>query len=401
MSLKSFQYVQSGGGGGGGNGTVTLVNTDANLTGGPITTTGTIGLANVITFGQGNVALTNKNVGTAIVNVNALNSAINGLNSQAPVGYASTTNLPSVYNNGTAGVGATLTANSTAKTGVTYATTINLSGVYNNGTSGVGANITASSNSTITIDGFSPPTTTRILVKNQTNTSENGIYTVTVAGNATTKWVITRSTDYDQTSEINSGDSFAVSSGTTNAGTSWIQQVASPVTVGTTSLVFVQNGPFYIDGSYPLLNDRILVKDQSDQTQNGAYTVTTLGNASVSWVLTRATDYNQTSQIDAGDSFFVQQGSLNKDTTWVEQTLAPITMGSSSIVFLPFNPSSVKVPYTPNLAVYSANATSLTLGVLPINGGGTSANTASQALNNLGGIGIGKAIAMAIIFGGG
>lgn len=399
MTIKSFQYVS--GGGGGGNGTVTLINTDANLTGGPITTTGNIGLANVITFGQGNVALTNTSVGVAIVNVNALNAAINGLNAQQPVQYSTTTNLPSIYNNGSSGVGATLTATSTAKTGVSYATTINLSGVYNNGTSGVGANLTATANSVITIDGASPAVTTRILVKNQTNTNENGIYTVTVAGNATTKWVITRATDYDQTSEINSGDSFAVSSGTTNAGTSWIQQIASPVTVGTTGLIFVQNGPFYVDGAYPLLNDRILVKDQSDQTQNGAYTVTTLGNSTVSWVLTRATDYNQTSQINAGDSFFTQLGTTNKDTTWVEQNLAPITIGSGAIVFGPFNPSSVKVPYTPNLALYSANATSLTLGVLPITGGGTNANTASQALNNLGGIGIGKAIAMAIIFGGG
>jgi hypothetical protein len=391
----------TGGGGGNGTGTVTLVNTDANLTGGPITTTGTIGLANVITFGQGNVTLTNTSVGIAVVNVNALNAAVNGLNAQAPVDYATTTNLPSVYNNGTSGVGATLTANSTSKTGVAYATTVNLSGVYSNGTAGVGANITASSNSVFTIDGTTPPTTTRILVKNQTNAPENGVYTVTVAGDANTKWVITRATDYDQTSEINAGDKFAVTAGAVNAGTSWIQQTGGSVAIGTTNLVFFQNGPFYVDGSFPLLNDRILVKDQADQTQNGAYTVTTLGNSTVSWVLTRATDYNQTSQIDAGDAFFVQQGTTNKNSTWVEQTLAPVTMGSTSITFFPFNPSSIKVPYTPNLAVYSANATSLTLGVLPITGGGTNANTATQALNNLGGIGIGKAIAMAIIFGGG
>ena len=40
-------------------------------------------------------------------------------------------------------------------------------------------------------------------------------------------------------------------------------------------------------------------------------------------------------------------------------------------------------------------------GTLNVANGGTGANTASQALTNLGGIGIGKAIAMAIIFGGG
>ena len=102
--------ITSSGGGGGGTGTVTLVNTDANLTGGPITTTGTIGLAANISFYSGNVTTSNANVGTSVVNINMLNAAVNGLNAQIPVNYASTANLSVTYSNGTAGVGATLTA---------------------------------------------------------------------------------------------------------------------------------------------------------------------------------------------------------------------------------------------------------------------------------------------------
>ena len=61
-----------------------------------------------------------------------------------------------------------------------------------------------------------------------------------------------------------------------------------------------------------------------------------------------------------------------------EQTPAPVTVGTTNIVFTQFSSAT---------------------GVLPISRGGTGANTASQALSNLGGIGIGKAIAAAIVFG--
>lgn len=212
MSIKSFQFVQSGGGGGG-NGTVTLVNTDANLTGGPITTTGNIGLANVITFGQGNVALTNANVGTAIVNMNMLNSIVNNLNAQIPVQYATTTALTANYANGTLGVGATLT-NSGAQ-------------------------------AALTIDGYTFTATdvtngTRVLVKNQVTQAYNGAYVVTNQGSGSTNWVLTRATDYDQSAEINAGDGFYVVNGASNGNTTWVQQTAAPITLGSTNIVFTQ-----------------------------------------------------------------------------------------------------------------------------------------------------------------
>jgi hypothetical protein len=98
-----FPICAKSGGGGGGSGTVTLINTDANLTGGPITTTGNIGLAANISFYRGNVTYTNGNVGTSVVNINTLNAAVNGLNAQIPANYASTANLSVTYANGTPG----------------------------------------------------------------------------------------------------------------------------------------------------------------------------------------------------------------------------------------------------------------------------------------------------------
>jgi len=129
-----------------------------------------------------------------------------------------------------------------------YATTADLGNVsYNNGTSGVGATLTKTSPfATLSIDGGSPSVGQRILVKNQTSGAQNGVYTVTSVGSGAAGWVLTRATDYDTsgtgTNEIDAGDFILVLSGTTNANTSWVQQTGLPITVGTTALVFVQFG---------------------------------------------------------------------------------------------------------------------------------------------------------------
>jgi len=129
-----------------------------------------------------------------------------------------------------------------------YATTADLGTVtYNNGASGVGATLTKITTfATLSIDGANPTVGQRILVKNQTSGAQNGIYTVTSVGSGVAGWVLTRATDYDTsgtgTNEIDQGDFVLILSGTANANTSWVQQTALPITVGTTALVFVQFG---------------------------------------------------------------------------------------------------------------------------------------------------------------
>lgn len=119
---------------------------------------------------------------------------------------------------------------------------------YNNGTSGVGATITATANGALSVDGATPSVGQRILVKNETagNAPYNGVYTVTTVGTVSTKFVLTRATDYDTsgtgTNEIDAGDFLLVLAGTANANTSWVQQTLLPITVGTTALVFTQFG---------------------------------------------------------------------------------------------------------------------------------------------------------------
>ena len=94
------------------------------------------------------------------------------------------------------------------------------------------ANITLSG--TQTVDGVSLVAGDRVLVKNQTTGSANGIYVV-VSGGA---W--TRATDFDTTAKVTSGAFTFVESGTTNADSGWVLTTDGSITLGTTSLAFVQ-----------------------------------------------------------------------------------------------------------------------------------------------------------------
>jgi hypothetical protein len=84
-----------------------------------------------------------------------------------------------------------------------------------------------------TLDGITLATGNRILVKNQTTQSENGIYVVNASGQPS------RATDFDTATEVDSGDFVFVYSGTANAGTGWVQ-TNKPATIGTDAIAFTQ-----------------------------------------------------------------------------------------------------------------------------------------------------------------
>lgn len=124
---------------------------------------------------------------------------------------------------------------------VKYATTAALAAnTYNNGTSGVGATLTGNANGAISIDGSTPSVGDRVLVKNESAQANNGIYTVTTVGSGGAAYVLTRATDFDQSAEISEGDAVFVTVGSANSGTSWYQQTSGTITIGTTAVVFVQ-----------------------------------------------------------------------------------------------------------------------------------------------------------------
>ena len=117
---------------------------------------------------------------------------------------------------------------------------------YNNGASGVGATLTGNVNGALSVDGVAAVIGNRILVKDEVTQANNGVYTVTQVGSGAAVYILTRATDFDTAgsgvNQIDAGDFFLVTAGTTLANTSFVQQTPLPIVVGTTAIVFTQFG---------------------------------------------------------------------------------------------------------------------------------------------------------------
>lgn len=128
--------------------------------------------------------------------------------------------------------------------GVRVATTAAFTSTYSNGTAGVGATLTNTGTlASLTVDGVPLNLADRILVKNQVTPAQNGIYTVTTVGSVAIPWVLTRATDFDQSSEVTAGNYTVIGGeGTLNKNTVWMQITTGTITMGTTAIVFNQLG---------------------------------------------------------------------------------------------------------------------------------------------------------------
>jgi len=104
---------------------------------------------------------------------------------------------------------------------------------YDNGTSGVGATLTIAGSTLTAIDGVTLSTDDRILIKDESTSAHNGIYVYT------SSTVLTRASDFDTPTEMAGGDFTFVSQGTVYNDTGWV--MTDPVTtVGTSDVNFVQ-----------------------------------------------------------------------------------------------------------------------------------------------------------------
>jgi len=115
--------------------------------------------------------------------------------------------------------------------------------------------------------------------------------------------------------------------------------VAATTTNGTLATAFA-NGQV-VDGVTLATNDRILIKNQTDATANGIYTVNASGAP------TRSTDMNVGSEFPSA-YVFVEQGTVNADTGWVCTNNAPVTLGSTNITWTQFSGAGT---YTANNGV--------------------------------------------------
>ena len=168
--------------------------TTANITAGTVSTTPT-----------SNTDLVNKQYVDALI--------ASGIHYHTPVRVESPTNLNATYNNGTAGVGATLT--------------------------------NAGTQTALVIDGVTVSVNDRVLIYTQTDQTQNGIYTVTDVGSGSTNWVLTRATDadsyvFDSPNGLSEGSTVFVQQGATGAGETYTCNTVGTITFGTTNITFVQ-----------------------------------------------------------------------------------------------------------------------------------------------------------------
>ena len=232
-----------------GTGTVTSVNasggtTGLSFTGGPITSAGTLTL-------DGTLAVANGGTGASIAGTARTNlgAAASGANTDITSIALTTGTVSATPTNGTDIVNKVY-ADSIAA-GINFHQSVRLAtaaalpaNTYNNGSSGVGATLTANANGALSVDGVAAVVGNRILVKNEVAQANNGVYTVTQVGSAGTPYILTRATDFDTSgagvNKIDAGDFFLVTAGSTQTNTSWVQQTPLPIVVGTTALVFTQ-----------------------------------------------------------------------------------------------------------------------------------------------------------------
>jgi hypothetical protein len=126
-------------------------------------------------------------------------------------------------------------------------------------------------------------------------------------------------------------------------GTGLTQTARANTGVGATLTNAGANAAISIDGISLSSTNRVLVQGQTNQIENGVYTVTTVGDNSTAWVLTRATNEDtysptETTALGYGDYFFVQQGSSYAGSSYVVTTpIGEILFGLTNIAFSQFS----------------------------------------------------------------
>ena len=97
------------------------------------------------------------------------------------------------------------------------------------------------------------------------------------------------------------------------------------------------NAALSLDGVTVVAANRVLVKDQTAGAENGIYVVTTVGDGSTAWVLTRADDANASAEMTGGVFTFVEEGTVGADNGYVFTHNGAPTLGSTALTVSQFS----------------------------------------------------------------
>jgi len=127
---------------------------------------------------------------------------------------------------------------------------------YNNGTAGVSATLTSVAAGTLVIDGTVATSTIRVLIQDCSNPIGNGVYVVTNPGSTVAQYVMTRSSDADtyieqSTVGLDAGSYFFTTGGTNNKGAAWVNTNSGTISFGSTAITFslFSNSQVYTAGN--------------------------------------------------------------------------------------------------------------------------------------------------------
>ena len=276
-----------------------------------------------------------------------------------------------------------------AKPTANYATATYLNATqnytYNNGTSGVGATLTNNgAQAALTVDGRVATVGDIILVKNEvTNPGYNGLYTVTTVGSGSTNWVITRHVDMDQTGEF--AQAFIP-----------VGNSASIMANGTQTIAVSTAGKTLILSGSGTLNWTTLGASAGTAIElagftaltgnNGVYnvvsiTTTTATNDTITYSTTFPDGVTAGSQV--GGLYVYLTGVANSNSLWLCEVSGTITVGTTPVSFTQLNAATnlqagSNIVISGNTISLSTTPTVTTLNGLTIN---TSAGTLAIANN--------------------
>lgn len=130
--------------------------------------------------------------------------------------------------------------------------------------------LTGTANGSLTVDGILALIGDRVLVKNQSTASQNGIYVVTQAGDAYTPFILTRSSDFNTSAKASPGSFAFIEEGSTQADTGWVMSSDAVITLDTSNINWVQ---FSGAGTYTAGRGLVQSGNQFNFAQSTAYTI--------------------------------------------------------------------------------------------------------------------------------